>query len=35
VISYFFMVAVVGWHPDVEHRRGATLPAAPSTGVMK
>jgi Na+/H+ antiporter NhaD/arsenite permease-like protein len=29
VVSFFFMVAIVGWHPDVDHRRGSAPPAAP------
>ena len=28
VISYFFMLAIIGWQPDVGHRRGAAAPAA-------
>jgi hypothetical protein len=26
IISYFFMIAVVGWHPDVPHRAFTTTP---------
>ena len=26
VIAYFFMIAVLGWHPDVPHRALTTMP---------
>jgi hypothetical protein len=35
VISYFFMLAVVGWHPDADLRRGAAVPVVPSAGAVK
>ncbi len=28
VVAFFFMLAVIGWHPDVDHRRGSASPAA-------
>ena len=28
VIAYYFMIAVVGWHPDVSHRRAVAPPDA-------
>jgi hypothetical protein len=29
VVGFFFMLAVLGWHPDKPHKRQAQLPASP------
>ena len=34
VIGFFVMLAVLGWHPDAEHRKRVDVPLAPITHVI-